>query len=647
MRREIFLTKPVIFLSLVLILFSASCSTPKVTTDQIEHTAGKAAATATSITDSTKSGESVEPTEGVETVDEAQFSALITELHKRKDPLNMLLDMRSISIKLSINRPDGSSGTMQIDIDENGNMHIINEMAPEVEVPAVPENSTLPKDTTIEKKVIDEILVVDGKAFHPNNLLDEFLVDPWMSNPVDNNYLTSLSIFLHGKDGPALWLNRLPEGSLNDAGDDSVGGFNAYKYAVQGMVEGKEITGYIWYEQDTNALIKADLVIPAALYEYSNENPQGQFTVKLETKKSNIPVIKLPAAPILPTEKAMSPTAVQKEADLPADSVSSPPAIAAFYPLDMSTGMGGIFGTLETSPGKVWIGLVNNGIQEWDANSGSVIRTIPIPEITVFWDLKFDGKNLWALASKENMSEADGLYVIDPAAGKIVKEWHEFKQGDFGWQPVRLGLSSGKIWVANKIIDTTSLEEIPMGKKFVLPTQAHFAFDGQKWMWASGSRCEGCGHDLWMFDSTEPEKVKDDGGTGEANASTMNMPVVMAGGKIWVGAFKNSKTVNWISTSDTYISGYDPTKTDKPSVSVDVSGEVGDPNWITSMEAGSRFLWLFGAAYKPPTLFYHDLKTGKVLGKLPIETMVINDIAYDGKDLWVLGMDKLVRVSEP
>ena len=38
---------------------------------------------------------------------------------------------------------------------------------------------------------------------------------------------------------------------------------------------------------------------------------------------------------------------------------------------------------------------------------------------------------------------------------------------------------------------------------------------------------------------------------------------------------------------------------------------------------------------------------GKVLGKLPLDTYGLSDMAFDGKDLWVLGMDKLIRISQP
>jgi hypothetical protein len=580
--------------------------------------------------------------------DDSQSSPLEDEIDSSPDPLDYLLGLRSITIDLSSRQPDGSESSLQIAIDNKGDMVVKSIQPVYSQVPTLAPNNTPGKVDSPKASVSSEVLVVGGKAYQKNDELAAiFDVDPWMTTPVDEDFISTLSTILHGANGVALWLDILPEGSLTAAGDDSVGGFAAHKYTVKGTVQEQEITGTLWYEPESGALIKADLVVPGALYNLGMENPTGQYTVKLETKKSNIAEVVLPAAPVLPTDVALAPTALPKEVNLPAEGVSSPPAIAATYPVDMTSGMGGMFGKLETSPGKVWLGLINTGIQEVDAASGTISQTIPMPEVNRFWDIKHDGKYLWVLASKENASEADGLYVIDPGTKAIVKEWHDFKDGDFGWQPVALGLSPGMIWVANKIINTGTLEEIPMGKGFVLPVQAHFAYDGKQWMWANGSRCDGCGHDLWMFDSADPATVKDDNGTGEANASTMNMPLITGGGKMWVGAFKNTKTVNWIYVSDTYLSGYDFNKTDKPSVSVDVSGEVGDPNWITSMTAGSRFLWLFGSAYTPPTLFYHDLNSGKVLGKLPLETYALSDMSFDGKDLWVLGMDKLIRISQP
>jgi hypothetical protein len=647
MRQEFFSTTQSIAVILLMLLIMASCTPPESTSGPISNPTESANTTVVSATKLPGSEDSAQTIGTEEVMDEAQFSAAYEEIKKRKDPVDLLLDLRSISINLMVTRPDNSTGSIHIDIDVHGNMHIVNKMAPDMETPDVPENSTLPKDTRIEKKVIDEILVVDGKSYYPNNLLDQFIVTPWMSSPIDTNYISTLSNILHGKDSLPVWLDRLPAGSLTDAGDENVGGYSAYKYAVKGTVEGQMITGTLWYEPVSGALIKADLIVPAVLYEFDKENVKGQLTAKLETKKSNIPEVKLPAAPVLPTDEALVPTAVPKEVKLPAEGVSSPPVIGATYPVDMSAGMGGMGGALSTSLGKVWLGLARVGIQEIDANTGNKLQTVPLPDITRFWDVKHDGRYLWVLASKENASEADGLYVIDPAAKSVVKEWHEFKDGDYGWQPTRLGLSPGKIWVANKIIDTATLEEVNMGKGFVLPAEARFAYDGQKWMWATGSRCDGCKHDLWMFDSANPAAIKDKDGTGEAGAATMGMPLTATKGKMWVSVLKNIKTVNWVYTSDAYIDCYDLNKTDKPTASFEITGELGDSGSIAALEAGSRFLWLFGSSYNPPTLFYHDLQSGKVLGKLPLETFALIDMAFDGKDLWVLGMDKLIRISQP
>jgi hypothetical protein len=204
------------------------------------------------------------------------------------DPLDHLLGMRSITIHLTTQRPDGSSSSTQIDIDNTGNMHVkssLPAMTPEPE--ALPQGVEAPKMPTT-----NELLVVDGKAYHP------FDQDPtWMTTPVDENYIQTLSRNLHGADGVALWLDVLPEGSITSAGQEKAGGFDADKYTVNGKVNGQSITGTLWYEPQANALIKADLTVPAALYDVMDKSPQGQLTISLDTQKSNIPPVTLPSAP--------------------------------------------------------------------------------------------------------------------------------------------------------------------------------------------------------------------------------------------------------------------------------------------------------------------------------------------------------------
>jgi hypothetical protein len=74
-----------------------------------------------------------------------------------------------------------------------------------------------------------------------------------------------------------------------------VGGFTADKYTVSGVVSEQTISGALWYDPASHALVKAELHVPAAL----NSNPEapesGEFVITLNAEKAEIAPITLPA----------------------------------------------------------------------------------------------------------------------------------------------------------------------------------------------------------------------------------------------------------------------------------------------------------------------------------------------------------------
>jgi hypothetical protein len=116
-----------------------------------------------------------------------------------------------------------------------------------------------------------------------------------MTTPVAEDYGVVLSNQLHGPDGPGLWLDLLPAGSLQPAGGESVGGFAADKYTVNGMVHGQKITGSLWYY--AHALVQVELHIPAGLLDPTKPAAQGELKITLETQKADVPPVTLPSPP--------------------------------------------------------------------------------------------------------------------------------------------------------------------------------------------------------------------------------------------------------------------------------------------------------------------------------------------------------------
>jgi len=200
---------------------------------------------------------------------------------REPDPLDRLLGLRSVKIDLSALHPDGKSRTILVEIDSSGNMHV-QESFP------VMDAKVLPKDTDPNSFVsLGELFVLQGKAYHPDPRNPD-----WKTTPVDENFNQTLANELHGADGPAMWLDILPEGSIHAAGNDSVGGFAADKYLVDGKVGDQPISGTIWFEPKADALIQAELTVPAALLGSSGQT--GVLKISLNTQQASIPLVKLP-----------------------------------------------------------------------------------------------------------------------------------------------------------------------------------------------------------------------------------------------------------------------------------------------------------------------------------------------------------------
>jgi hypothetical protein len=198
------------------------------------------------------------------------------------DPLDRLLEMRSIQFNLIALQPDGTSRSVQGEIDSVGNMHL--RLHTPVSIP-----SDLPEKFNRDLKLPEEseLYVVDGKAYQPDDQNPA-----WLTEPVADDYEKELSGLLHGPDGPGLWLDLLPAGSLTPSGQESVGGFAADKYTINGSVHNQIITGSLWYE--SHALVRVELHIPAALFDLGKSATQGELAVTLEVQKAAVPPVVLP-----------------------------------------------------------------------------------------------------------------------------------------------------------------------------------------------------------------------------------------------------------------------------------------------------------------------------------------------------------------
>lgn len=146
---------------------------------------------------------------------------------------------------------------------------------------------------------------------------------------------------------------------------------------------------------------------------------------------------------------------------------------------EMPFNPGGGSGAMLAIPGQIWTGTFFSGLQQWDPLTGELVRTISGIEAANFFDIELENNRLWVLASMEDPTQAEILYVIDLPQGEIVKEITIGMEGDFGTAPTQLGRSPGKIWVNFGFVDTETLTDdaLPDG----LPSEAHFVYDGEQW----------------------------------------------------------------------------------------------------------------------------------------------------------------------
>jgi hypothetical protein len=199
------------------------------------------------------------------------------------DPLDYLLNLRSIQINMTALYPDKTSNSVQGEIDAAGNLHLrfipANIAPPDVtqnlEVPALPHDF--------------EVYVVDGTDYQLNSEDNR-----WSAGPEPIDYWMKLSEQLHGPEGPGLWLDTLPKGSLQSAGEETVGGFTTQKADVNGAVAGQTITGSLWFDEESQALIQVELHIPAELLNAAGEPAQGELKIMLKAQKADIPAINVP-----------------------------------------------------------------------------------------------------------------------------------------------------------------------------------------------------------------------------------------------------------------------------------------------------------------------------------------------------------------
>lgn len=234
------------------------------------------------------------------------------------------LNLRSVKIELNTTQPDGQVASLMAEIDANGNQHLV-KTYPASSTPLF-ENGADNPPTTIE------MYVLEGVAYAPD--------ETGTLRPAETQDLaSSLQTAILSPDGPGFWLKVLPAESLTAQGSENTGGFQASKYKIQGMLEEAEIIGSLWVEPDKQALLDADIDVPASL---AGPQTEGTLQIHFTVEQSDVAPIQPETAAALPTENTAS--------SQPTQAAYNGPSLAESFPLAPGTSLD--YSSLgETEPG--------------------------------------------------------------------------------------------------------------------------------------------------------------------------------------------------------------------------------------------------------------------------------------------------------
>jgi hypothetical protein len=195
-----------------------------------------------------------------------------------EDPrVERALALRSVQMELTTTFPGKEPTRALAAVDAEGNERI------EMNLP-VPEGSS-GAAASPDANVL-EIYVIDGAAY--SRVGKE---GPAESSP---EQLDSLHGMLYNPAGPGFWLELLSEGSVQAAGNETTGGFQAVRYTVNGSLEEGTIRGTIWLEEKTDTLIGADLAVSESLFYPPDSGRTGTVAIRLTVEKADVPAVALP-----------------------------------------------------------------------------------------------------------------------------------------------------------------------------------------------------------------------------------------------------------------------------------------------------------------------------------------------------------------
>lgn len=198
-------------------------------------------------------------------------------------PITRLLELRSVAIVLESSSAEGGTVKVMADVDAAGNYHMTRITRGELPADFPPSAQEPPQAM--------ELYVVSGEVYGPDE-------SGALVKAESSGLASSLEGSLRGFFGPGMWLLALPKGSLTAGEAEARGGFQASVSDIQGNIEGATITGSIWVDQASGALIGADLQIPGDLLGLPGKPAPAPMTISLQVASADIAPIAPPGVDI-------------------------------------------------------------------------------------------------------------------------------------------------------------------------------------------------------------------------------------------------------------------------------------------------------------------------------------------------------------
>jgi hypothetical protein len=185
------------------------------------------------------------------------------------------LTLRSVTLELTTTYAEPK--TISVQIDAVGNLHVST---------AMPKLQGTAETTEFPQPGDFELFQINGTTYTrigPENLV----------NPDDTNQ-PFLEDLLFGPEGPGMWLGLVPEDGFVKSGTESYGGFDVSIYTVNYQNEQGTLTGTIRVDNQSEALVSAELSISESLFFPPGSDPGGDVKISLSVQHTEVSPISLP-----------------------------------------------------------------------------------------------------------------------------------------------------------------------------------------------------------------------------------------------------------------------------------------------------------------------------------------------------------------